>query len=248
MASSSSPRAKLFTAVAASFILGYSVATFGSPLIYHLRVLLINSFTSSDTELNNNIEDVVTCMTLPCHLDQNNHMNNAMYIYELNFSRRRYFYRIGLWPILHTNQCNLIVACQTIRYRREIGAWTKYNIRTKIVGYNDQDMCFWVQSYFEEYCHSPVISSSSNSSSSSSNSSSSSSNSSSSSSTEPFILAVHMVKYKLVSVHVSVAIAVPAPSDLLKMVGLSQLVPSADTAVQHNVPCVDCLANINLLR
>jgi len=45
---------------------------------------------------------------------------------------------------------NIVIATQSIRYRREIKLWQSFTVRTAIIGYNDNDQSLWVQSWFEE--------------------------------------------------------------------------------------------------
>ena len=77
-------------------------------------------------------------------------MNNARYLKILNYSRRAHFYKVGIWPLLQKMKMNVVIACQSIRYKKEIKLWQSFTIRTAIIGYNDKDRSIWVQSWLEE--------------------------------------------------------------------------------------------------
>ncbi len=81
-------------------------------------------------------------------IDRSAHMNNSMYLYELNFSRRHFFNTLGLWLCLKEIGANMVIASQTIRYRREIRALQKYKIVTRIVQISEKESCFFLESRF----------------------------------------------------------------------------------------------------
>jgi acyl-CoA thioesterase FadM len=92
---------------------------------------------------------ILKSRVLWCDIDHNQHMNNARYLRELNYSRRHFFVSIGLWPLLRRQGLNLIVASQCIRYRKELKLFMEFHIRTRILAWSDVDRCFWVESTFE---------------------------------------------------------------------------------------------------
>jgi acyl-CoA thioesterase FadM len=90
----------------------------------------------------------VPCRVMPYLIDRNQHINNARYIYELNFTRRYSFHRLGITALVSSLGGNMVIQAQTIRYRREMKLWQKYFVRTSIVSWSDRDRCFYVESRF----------------------------------------------------------------------------------------------------
>jgi acyl-CoA thioesterase FadM len=90
----------------------------------------------------------VPCRVMPYLIDRNQHINNARYIYELNFTRRYSFQRLGITALVSSLGGNMVIQAQTIRYRREMKLWQKYFVRTSIVSWSDRDRCFYVESRF----------------------------------------------------------------------------------------------------
>lgn len=102
-------------------------------------------------------------------IDHNGHVNNAKYVYELNFSRRYFFQKLGIRQYLTSNDHNLIVQAQTIRYRKELVWGQALFIRSTIVDWNDKERSFFVETKFLDE-------------------------------KKQFVLAIHLVKYKVVRV------------------------------------------------
>ena len=216
---------------------GFAVArlSFVPDINYKLRQLLIDSFTREITIEEKEESDGVSVMYSTCaaaDVDHNNHMNNSVYIRELNFARRKHFTAVGLWGIMRFHNRNVLVSAQTIRYRREIKLGQDYIIRTKIIGYSDRNSAFWLQAQFEEP-------------------------------DSGFVLAVHILKYKLVSNSPPTEAVAAAgagagagaprdfpPSMLLIEVGLGGIVAAGrgDVDVPGNVPVVDACAPMNVLH
>lgn len=132
-------------------------------LEYHRRnmfVQLMNTFPPSspkETTEYKRIQDKVDVfsltaemysMVLPNWIDRNKHMNNARYIYELNFVRRQFFQKLQLIPLLNSYQCNLILQSQSIRYRKDLKLWQMFIIEIRIIDWNDADASFYLESKF----------------------------------------------------------------------------------------------------
>lgn len=111
----------------------------------------------------------------PSDIDLNSHMNNARYIRLLNYCRRSFFTSIGVWEIARKHNLNMIVAAQSIRYRRELTLFKRYSINTRIVSFSDDDAdrCFFVETRFEDL--------------------------------SGFVCAIHHTKYKIVGANLSCA-------------------------------------------
>ncbi len=90
----------------------------------------------------------VPCRVMPYLIDRNQHINNARYIYELNFTRRYTFQRLRIAKLVSEMGGNMVIQAQSIRYRREMKLWQKYFIRTSIIAWSDHERCFYVESRF----------------------------------------------------------------------------------------------------
>lgn len=99
---------------------------------YHVYMKYIE-YTTNKTLQSIHDDSVEQRKVYPNDIDRNNHMNNARYIYLLNFSRRRLFYALGLWPILQKHGLNLVVKSQMIRHRKELKVWDVYLIRSRVI-------------------------------------------------------------------------------------------------------------------
>ena len=84
----------------------------------------------------------------PADLDLNNHVNNAKFVKDLNFTRRRFFVRYGIQRILREQGKSMVVQAQTIRYRKELKRGDRYSIKTEIIACSDRESSFYVQSKF----------------------------------------------------------------------------------------------------
>ena len=135
------------------------ICIYGFPNIsYSLRMTWIDYMTRQDPSLLCNdletlcgengavvsFENQVT----PNQIDRSKHLNNSNYVYELNFSRRHFFNSLGLWRVLKSLDSNMVVQCQTIRYRRELKVWQKYRIHTRIIELDETEDCFYLESRF----------------------------------------------------------------------------------------------------
>ena len=81
-------------------------------------------------------------------LDLNNHVNNAKFVRDLNFTRRRFFVRWGIQRILREEKKTMVVQAQTIRYRKELKRGEEYSICTEIIAVSNNENSFFVCSKF----------------------------------------------------------------------------------------------------
>lgn len=135
-----------------AFAVGYAIAVFGPDAEYELRSRLIEYEAQELTEedkLDRNFQDEMLMRVWPSQIDRNGHVNNASFIRSLNFSRKAFFLKMGVWALMRTQRRNMVVQAQTIRYRKELsGLFRQYRIQTKIVGYSDTGSVFYVESRF----------------------------------------------------------------------------------------------------
>ena len=121
-------------------------------LSYFIRNWLLNVGVNKDKKLADfsDSSSVVYdgCRVLPEDIDRNLHMSNDKYLYHLNFARKYYFCCHGVWEYLWERNCNMVVTCQSIRYRRELHLWQSYKISVRMVGWSDVDKSFYLESAF----------------------------------------------------------------------------------------------------
>ncbi|KAL1506294.1 hypothetical protein ABEB36_005685 [Hypothenemus hampei] len=67
-------------------------------------------------------------------------MNNARYARELDFAKLDFYQRTGLYKNVASKGGALFVGATTIRYRRFIKIFTKYQIKTKIIYWDNQNI------------------------------------------------------------------------------------------------------------
>ena len=74
----------------------------------------------------------------PLDLDTLLHMNNSRYLAVMDLARVDYIRRCGLWGKLQERGQFPIVEAQTIRYRKSIKLWQRFNVVTKVVGWDEK--------------------------------------------------------------------------------------------------------------
>lgn len=77
---------------------------------------------------------------LPSDLDALGHMNNAKYFAFMDLGRLDQMFRSGLWEACSARDWYSVVAAQTIRYRRSLKPWQKFELHTRVIGFDDKAM------------------------------------------------------------------------------------------------------------
>ena len=78
----------------------------------------------------------------PTDLDVFNHMNNGIFLSLLDLSRLDLSYRSGLWQAWKKLGWYPVVVAQTITYRKSLTPWQKFDIESKVIGWDDQAFYF----------------------------------------------------------------------------------------------------------
>eukprot|EP00448_Togula_jolla_P020664 CAMPEP_0170581346 /NCGR_PEP_ID=MMETSP0224-20130122/6986_1 /TAXON_ID=285029 /ORGANISM="Togula jolla, Strain CCCM 725" /LENGTH=236 /DNA_ID=CAMNT_0010904467 /DNA_START=53 /DNA_END=763 /DNA_ORIENTATION=+ len=93
--------------------------------------------------------DKVSYRCWPPDVDRNSHMNNAKFMRVLNYARRNFWMRNGMWDFvrMRSPRANMVVTASTIRYRREIKCYMRYNVVTRLVHWDNA--CFYLEHRFE---------------------------------------------------------------------------------------------------
>lgn len=92
-------------------------------------------------------DSVLAFRVWPGDLDQNRHLNNGRYLTMMDLGRFDLLGRMGLMSALMKRRWYPVVTGATIRYRRSIDAFERYQLRTRIVGWDAQG--FFLEQRFE---------------------------------------------------------------------------------------------------
>ncbi|MEM6276195.1 MAG: acyl-CoA thioesterase [Pseudomonadota bacterium] len=71
-------------------------------------------------------------------------MNNGRILTMYEFGRFQMAQRVGLWGLLKQNEWGFAVAGASIRYRKRLVPWERYEMRTRLMGWDERF------SYFEQ--------------------------------------------------------------------------------------------------
>lgn len=91
-------------------------------------------------------EQSVDGMVLPHDLDYMGHMNNSRYLRECDFARFHHYMRNGLFMASRKLGAKMVVGASTIRYRRSLAFREPFEIRTRVVGWDEKS--FYLQQRF----------------------------------------------------------------------------------------------------
>ncbi len=91
-------------------------------------------------------ESVVKFRVFPNDLDTNLHMNNGRYLTLMDLGRLDLLFRLGVVKEVRRRRWNPVVASLAIRYRRSLEPWQTYELRTRLLGW-DERWFFMEQSF-----------------------------------------------------------------------------------------------------
>ena len=83
-------------------------------------------------------ESRLRLLVLPTDLDTNLHMNNGRYLSVMDLGRMDYVARVGLLRIVVRNRWMPLVGSATIRYRRSLQPFDRYELVTRTVCWDDK--------------------------------------------------------------------------------------------------------------
>lgn len=120
------------------------VLMFAVDLPYFLRSL--SSFVSATCfkkKLRVTDTATYTSMCLTSDLDVYlTHMNNARYLREVDLARIEFLFRTGLWRELRRRGGLIFTIANSVRYRKFVRTFSRYEIRTRIVYWDDVSLFF----------------------------------------------------------------------------------------------------------
>ena len=85
-------------------------------------------------------------MVWPTDIDIFLHMNNGIYLTLLDLARFDLMKRSGTWQSLKKQKVHPVVVQETITFRKSLTPWLRFNIETKILGWDE--MAFYVGQRF----------------------------------------------------------------------------------------------------
>ncbi|XP_061798501.1 protein THEM6-like [Nerophis lumbriciformis] len=91
-------------------------------------------------------EGSVPGIVLPHDVDYKGHMNNSRYLRECDFARFHHNMCNGIFMALFRMGAKMVVGASTIRYRRSLAFGEAFEIRTKVVGWDDK--AFYLEQRF----------------------------------------------------------------------------------------------------
>lgn len=91
-------------------------------------------------------EQSIDGVVLPHDLDYMGHMNNSRYLRECDFARFHHYMRNGVFMASRKLGAKMVVGASTIRYRRSLAFREAFEIRTKILGWDDK--AFYLEQRF----------------------------------------------------------------------------------------------------
>ena len=92
-------------------------------------------------------ESVVPFRVWPNDLDTNLHMNNGRYLTIMDLGRLDLMIRTGLGAVILKRRWQPMVGAAVIRFRRGLGPFERYDLKTRIVGWDEK--WFWIEHRYE---------------------------------------------------------------------------------------------------
>lgn len=83
-------------------------------------------------------ETVTPFRVWPSDLDALGHMNNAKYLALTDLGRVDMMMRSGFWPLVSKRRWYAVVGAQTIRYRRSLKPWERFELRSRLIGFDER--------------------------------------------------------------------------------------------------------------
>ena len=83
-------------------------------------------------------ESVLRFRVWPGDLDANLHMNNGRYLTVADLGRVDLLIRTGVAGALRRNRWGGVVASVTVRYRRPLNLFQRYELRTRLLGWDER--------------------------------------------------------------------------------------------------------------
>jgi acyl-CoA thioesterase FadM len=105
-------------------------------LIFRLLLVVVRSFRRP--RLGALDESVLRLTVLPTDLDLNGHVNNGRYLTLMDLGRVDLLLRTGVVAAMRRNRWSGVVASVAIRYRRALNPFQRYELRSRVIGWDDR--------------------------------------------------------------------------------------------------------------
>lgn len=89
---------------------------------------------------------VISMRVMPVDLDFLWHVNNGVYFSYLDFGRMDMIFRNGVFDLCQKNGWYSVVASESIKFKKSLELWDKFEIETEIMGHDDR--YFFIQQRF----------------------------------------------------------------------------------------------------
>ena len=110
------------------------------------RILRIFLTQGSRSRLTIDQVSRVSFRVWPSDLDVYKHMNNGVYLTLMDLGRYDQGLRTGIWKIWNKKGWYPIVVNSTITYRKSLEPWQKFDIETKVIGW--EDIAYYIEQRF----------------------------------------------------------------------------------------------------
>ncbi|WP_371872750.1 acyl-CoA thioesterase [Herbiconiux sp. L3-i23] len=109
-----------------------------NPIRRFLRLLWLSITAKRRPRLG--IHDVarMSARVWPTDLDELRHVNNGVYLSMMDHPRLDLLQRSGVWAKMQQAGVYPVVASQTITYRKSLKLWQRYDIESRIIGYDER--------------------------------------------------------------------------------------------------------------
>jgi acyl-CoA thioesterase FadM len=105
-----------------------------------LRTLLMMIKSRRKSHLDFREVGRLTMRVMPNDLDILRHVNNGIYLSLMDLGRMDLMIRSGKWQALQSRGWYPVAAAVTVSYRRSLRLWQKYELETKLIGFDEKAM------------------------------------------------------------------------------------------------------------
>lgn len=113
-------------------------------MIFRTILIFLKKRFLSKTQFNE--KTVINMRVLPTDLDLLWHVNNGVYFSFMDFGRWDMIFRNGVFDLATKNGWYSVVAGETIKFKKSLELWDKFQLETQIMGYDDK--YFFIQQRF----------------------------------------------------------------------------------------------------
>lgn len=110
------------------------------------RILYVMLTWRTRPKLKINEVSKITLRVWPTDLDLYMHMNNGVYLTLMDIARYDQGLRTGFWQQWNKRGWYPIVVNSTISYRKSLEPWQKFDIETKVIGWDD--IAYYIEQRF----------------------------------------------------------------------------------------------------